>query len=88
MGMLNLVINLAGFCCHGGDSGLAISCAGGLKKLCGCFCGFTLFGIGNSDPRCSMYQWNFEVPVKGGRWHSPSPNWQYIPLIYHLYIAF
>ena len=22
------------------------------------------------------------------RWHSPSPNWQYIPLIYHLYIAF
>ena len=19
------------------------------------------------------------------RWHSPSPNWQYIPLIYHLY---
>ena len=24
------------------------------------------------------------VPLKGGRWHSPSPNWQYIPLIYHL----
>ena len=22
------------------------------------------------------------------RWHSPSPNWQYIALIYHLYIAF
>ncbi len=21
------------------------------------------------------------VPLKGGRWHSPSPNWQYVPLI-------
>ena len=29
-------------------------------------------------------QWLFLVPLKGGRWHSPSPNWQYIPLIYHL----
>ena len=31
-------------------------------------------------------QWIFLVPLKGGRWHSPSPNWQeihttYIPLI-------
>ena len=33
-------------------------------------------------------QWLFLVPLKGGRWHIPSPNWQYIPLIYHLYIAF
>ena len=25
------------------------------------------------------------VPLKRwDRWHSPSPNWQYIPLIYHL----
>ncbi len=31
-----------------------------------------------------MNQWLFLVPVKGGRWHSPSPNWQYIPLIVHL----
>ena len=31
-------------------------------------------------------QWLFLVPVKGGRWNT-SPNWQYIPLIYHLYIA-
>ena len=39
--------------------------------------------------RCGTYnQWLFLVPLKGGRWHSPSPNWQYIPLIYHLYIAF
>ena len=27
-------------------------------------------------------------PKRWDRWHSPSPNWQYIPLIYHLYIAF
>ncbi len=26
-------------------------------------------------------------PQRWDRWHSPSPNWQYIPLIYHLYIA-
>ena len=34
----------------------------------------------------TKFQWLFLVPLKGGRWHSPSPNWQYIPLIYHLYI--
>ena len=27
-------------------------------------------------------QWLFLVPLKGGRWHSPSPNWQEK---YHLY---
>ena len=27
-------------------------------------------------------------PKRWDRWHSPSPNWQNIPLIYHLYIAF
>ena len=27
-------------------------------------------------------------PKRWDRWHSPSPNCQYIPLIYHLYIAF
>ena len=27
-------------------------------------------------------------PNRWDRWHSSSPNWQYIPLIYHLYIAF
>ena len=27
-------------------------------------------------------------PKRWAWWHSPSPNWQYIPLIYHLYIAF
>ena len=32
----------------------------------------------------SLTQWLFLVPLKGGRWHSPSPNWLYIPLIYHL----
>ena len=34
-----------------------------------------------------LYQWLFLVPIKGGRWHI-IPNWQYIPIIYHLYIAF
>ena len=28
------------------------------------------------------------VPLKGGIGSIYSPNWQYIPLIYHLYIAF
>ena len=36
----------------------------------------------------NSYQWLFLVPLKGGRWHSPSPNWQYIPLIYHLYTTY
>ena len=34
---------------------------------------------GNEErrPACETYlQWLFLVPVKGGRWHSPSPNWQ------------
>ena len=45
--------------------------------------------VGHSEePGTYLYQWLFLVPLKGGRWHSPSPNWQYIPLIYHLYIAF
>ena len=30
----------------------------------------------------------FLVPIKGGIGGIYSPNWQYIPLIYHLYIAF
>ena len=36
-------------------------------------------------------QWLFLVPLKGGRWHCPSPNWQekyHLLSIYHLYIAF
>ena len=31
--------------------------------------------------------WNGS-PKRWDRWRSPSPNWQYIPLLYHLYIAF
>ena len=27
----------------------------------------------------------FGSPKRWDRWHSPSPNWQYIPLIYHIY---
>ena len=27
----------------------------------------------------------FLVPLKGGRWHSPSPNWQ---VLYHLYTTY
>ena len=27
-------------------------------------------------------------PNRWDRWHSPSPNWQYIPLIYHLYTTY
>ena len=30
-------------------------------------------------------QWLFLVPLKGGRWHSPSPNWQEK---YHLYTTY
>ena len=30
-------------------------------------------------------QWLFLVPLKGGRWHSPSPNWQEK---YHLYTIY
>ena len=37
------------------------------------------------DGKTPSIQWLFLVPLKGGRWHSPSPNWQYIPLTYHLY---
>ena len=37
------------------------------------------FFSGNHD------QWLFLVPLKGGRWHSPSPNWQER---YHLYTTY
>ena len=58
-----------------------------------CFCenlaaSQSLFNIYPEHVSSSFYQWLFLVPLTGGRWHSPSPNWQYIPLIYHLYIAF
>ena len=35
------------------------------------------------------FQWSFLVPLIGGRYHIiPQLYWQYIPLIYHLYIAY
>ena len=37
---------------------------------------------------CSVLERLFLVPLKGGRWHSPSPNWQYIYIYYHLYTTY
>ena len=41
--------------------------------------------VGHVRPGYQIDQWLFLVPLKGGRWHSPSPNWQEK---YHLYTTY
>ena len=48
---------------------------------------FSVSNLSDHHSSAKTTQWSFLVPWIGGRWYI-SPNWQYIPLIYHLYIAY
>ena len=56
-------------------------------KLYACLIGITI-ARNNPVSHQSEYQWSFLVPLIRGIGTISSPNWQYIPLIYHLYIAY